>query len=293
MGSTNDALLLKVPRSPTALMQHLQLLVGRGHKFWCGGTIAPAKLAAFVQNKMAIRYPISRSVNGRSFDRRKGLAAVHFIAFPLADGNVAWWLLSDDGPGGLNDPAAPDAHVTRDAMSAGGHITFADYVLHYAHKKDLRTITDKRSGKKKKVLTDISTWTWALTDRVFNEVRAHIERTAARLDYGDEGIAGAAPKGLRGILLYQRSRPLFSGVRGQVLALHRIADDHWSRVRTLWLSRHPRYVARYGDKAGALRPINEVIHKHLPKMGRVLVYGDEPMRLRDLAASQAPPAASA
>ena len=276
-----DALLLKVARNLTALMQLLQLLVGRGCIFWCGGSISPIKLGAFVA-KMAARYLITRSVNGRAFDRRKGLATVHFIAFPLPDGNVAWWLLSDDGIGGLNDLRAPDAHVTQNAMSSGGHIVFGDYVLHYRHKKDLRTLKDKRTGKAKKILVDISTWTWSMTDRAFNEVRANIERTAAKHDYGDEGIGEAAPKGLRGILFFQRSRPLFSGVREQVLGLHRLARDHWARVRPLWLSRHPKYVARYGDNAGALRPLNEVIHKFLPKMARIRVYGDEPRRVKDL-----------
>jgi hypothetical protein len=51
---TPDLLALRVSRSETALLQLLQLLVGReGHRWWCGGTIAAGKLAGFGANMVA------------------------------------------------------------------------------------------------------------------------------------------------------------------------------------------------------------------------------------------------
>ena len=40
MKASDAALLIKIPRNQTVLMQHLQLLVVRRHYWWCGGTIS-------------------------------------------------------------------------------------------------------------------------------------------------------------------------------------------------------------------------------------------------------------
>ena len=143
MKAADAALQIKIPRNKTVLMQLLQLLVFRRHYWWCSGIIDAAKLGGFVA-KMAVRYPLTRTARGRAYDRTRGLAAMHFVAYPLANGLVAWWLLSDDGTGGLNDPATPDAHVATNAMASDGHITFTDYVLHYAHKKSPRHLPVNR-----------------------------------------------------------------------------------------------------------------------------------------------------
>lgn len=174
-----SALDLPVPRNLTALLQHLQRLIGiEGHQQWCGGTIAVDKLPAFVR-KMEQRYPIRRTTRERSYDRRRGRAVMHMIVYPLdharcellrtsadtasspvdilaptqphdiardsADGTVAWWLVSSTGAGGLLDALMPDAHVSRDAMSATSHITFRDYVLLYASKRELRRVSTNRA----------------------------------------------------------------------------------------------------------------------------------------------------
>lgn len=281
MRAADAALLIKVPRNKTVLMQHLQLLVFRHHNWWCGGTIDVSKLRGLVA-KMAGRYPLTRTARGRTYDRTKGLAAVHFIAYPLQNGLVAWWLLSDGGKGGLNDPATPDAHVAKNAMAADGHIAFTDYVLHYAHKKSLRSLPDKKTGKNKIVLKDVSTWTWKLSDAALNETKASIEQAAANFEYGAEGALGGRPKGILGILACQRSRPLFSGVRNQVIDLHRHADSHWGRVKKKWQGQHTALCLVDGNRAGELRPLREVMGRHLPKMVRIAVYGDDPKNIGDL-----------
>lgn len=282
MRAADAALLIKVPRNKTVLMQQLQLLVFRGHYWWCGGIVNSEKLGGFIA-KMAVRYPITRTARGRAYDRTRGLAAVHLIAYPLADGLSAWWLLSDAGKGGFTDPAAPDTHVARNAMDADGHITFTDYVLHYAHKKAPRHLPDRKTGRDKLVLKDVSTWTWKLSDVAFNETKKSIEQAVANFEYGAEGTHGGRPWGLLGILVCQRSRPLFSGVRTQVIDLHRHADAHWGRVKKKWKGQHSALCLVDGSRAGELRPLKEITSHHLPKMARIAVYGDDPTTIGDLA----------
>lgn len=281
MKAADAALQIKIPRNKTVLMQLLQLLVFRRHYWWCSGIIDAAKLGGFVA-KMAVRYPLTRTARGRAYDRTKGLAAMHFVAYPLANGLVAWWLLSDDGKGGLNDPATPDAHVAKNAMASDGHITFTDYVLHYAHKKSPRPIPDKKTGKEKLVFKDVSTWTWKLSDTALNETKASIERASANFEYGTEGTHGARPSGVLGILVFQRSRPLFSGVRNQVIDLHRHADSHWGRVKKKWQGQHSVHRINDKNRAGELRPLREIVAHHLPKMVRIAIYGDSPKTIGDL-----------
>lgn len=280
MSDPKAVLDLMVPSSKTTLMQHLQTLVLRGNFWWVGGVIAPEKLAGLVA-KLAQRYPVTRPERGRTYDRSLRLAAVHLVTYPTAAG-VAWWLLSSEGKGGLADPASADHNAAKHAMAADSHIHFEDYVLLYAHKKDARTIKDARTGREKKVLKDCSTWTWKLDSKAYNEVATALAREVSALVYGDD--TNDAPYGVRGLLCYQRRRPLFSGVRSQVLELHREALTLWARVRPIWLDRHPQLAKAYGDNAGSLRSLREVTSKHLPKMTRFKVFLDEKRTIRTLTA---------
>ena len=307
--SIQSALDLPIPRSLTALLQHLQRLVGREqHRFWCGGTVPVQKLEAFV-NKMQDRYPIARTVRGRSYDRRRGRAPMHLVVYPLEfrwcadsgtrtrtqkgtprvrtaasgeDQRVAWWILAGEGVGGLHDASVPDAHISRDAMSADGHITVLDYVLLYAHKRQPNSVLDSRTGQPRRIYKDCSTWTWKLRSEVLAELRNEIDECCARLEYGSESSSDRRGWGLRGMLESQRSRPLFSGVRTQVLDLHRHARDAWESRRPLWCALHPDLLHRYGEFAGALKPIKTIVSDDLPKMTRTQIYDQPPHRIRDL-----------
>jgi hypothetical protein len=266
------AMAMPIPRSATALMQHLQLLVGReGYRHWCGGVLPPAKLAGLVA-KFAVRYPISATARQCSYGRSRGRAAVKFVAF-LRDGGVHWWLLSSNGLGGLADAGMVDAHVARDANAADSHIEFGDYVLLHATKKEPREIADGRTGRVKTVLKDTSTWTWKLRAPVMSEIRVGIRECCEQLSYGAEDSAGRRGWGLRGLLSAQRERPLFSGVRTQVIELHREGRDAWNTRRASWLMRFPGHARQFGERAGRLVPVEEVV-RGLPKMRRLPVYDD-------------------
>jgi hypothetical protein len=311
-----SALDLPIPRNLTALLQHLQRLVGiEGHLRYCTGYCPLPKLGTFI-DKMAARYPLTRSTRERAYDRKRGLAAVHLIVYPagglrgspsrrsgvfaLGDAShwnekiveelrrrvdtaqVAWWIVSSDGVGGLTDPEAPDVRVAKDAMLAESHITYEDYVLLYAHKRSPRKIIDGRSERTKTIYKDESTWTWKMRGDVCRELRALIDECCTDLDFGSEPSAAGAGRGLQGLLHAQRSRPLFSGVRTQVLELEKYARDEWARRAPLWRATHPHIAAQLGGAAGELKSMRELLTAYLPKMVRHPVYEEPPLRIRDL-----------
>lgn len=276
MKLTETILDVPVPRNKTALMQHLQNLVLRGSCWWVGG-IVPRHKFQNLALKFAGRYPLLRNERGRTYDRSKGLAAVHFVAFPVENG-IAWWLMSTSGRNGLADENSPDYHVAQNALAANGHIVFGDYILLYAHKKDARTVLDAKSGREKQIIKDCSTWTWKMTSHAYAEVTFAIKREVAALNYGDDSTQGNF-YGLRGVLGFQRRRPLFAGVRAQVIQLHRLADRDWSAIKKTWIARHRKLAERYGDNAGKLLPINEITNKHMPKMVRIKIFATETIRV--------------
>lgn len=184
--------------------------------------------------------------------------------------------------GGLADPGAPDAHVACNAMLSDQHVVYEDYVLVYAHTESPREITDRRSGRKKQLLKETSAWTWKMRGDVVREVRAMIDECCSNLDFGWEPTSHARGRGLQGLLYAQRSRPLFSGVRTQVLEAERYARDEWKPRAPLWRAMNPRAVEQRGPSAGELRAINELLTSCMPKMIRQPVYEDPPLRIRDL-----------
>jgi len=291
--STHSPLELLVPRNGTAVLQHLQRLVGReGHQRWCGGKVIPTKVPAFLE-KMAGRYPILRNTRERSYDRHRGRAVVHLVVSPqfgiaahTPSPTLKWWLLSGHGAGGLADPASPDAHVTRDAMSGNGHIQVHDYVLMYATKRQSHEVTDRRSGDTRRIWTDTSSWTWKIQQSVLAEVRSAIESCCKALELGEEPNTEHAGWGLRGLLAAQRARPLFSGVRNQVIDLHKHAAEIWARHRGAWISAHPQVSRRLGPHAGGLPSIADVIARDLPTMRQLKIYETPPRSIRDLLAFQ-------
>jgi len=280
MKRIHNPLSLEVAQNLTGHLQLLQTLAGRdGYRFWVGGLLPPAKLAGLAQ-KFAERYPILAGNNRRAYDTKNGRASVRFLAFPDGD-MVAWWLVSTEGKGGLADSTSIDFKSARDATRTDSHITCGDYVLVHATKLSPRVV------KGKKIVKNVSTWTWKMKPEVYNGACALIEQFAKNLEYGDEGDeeTGRRAYGLRHYLALQRRRPLAAGVRNQVIELHRHADSVWGNVRKQWIGRHTELAKKYGKSAGALRPLNQVIHNHLPLMVRIKVYGDAPRTIGDLLAT--------
>jgi hypothetical protein len=198
------------------------------------------------------------------------------------DAEVMWWLISDRGTGGLADPSVEDHRVSRDAMSAGGHVSVSDYVLHYAHKKTPVDILNRHTGRTKTLLKDTSTWTWSLNKEVIAEVKAAIRTCCNQLDFGALPQADRPGRGLQGLLHAQRQRPLFSGVRTDVLQLEKYARECWRSLAPRWRAQHPGITAELGKAAGELPSLSELLRTQMPKMTYRRIYNDPPLRVRDL-----------
>lgn len=284
MTTLSSPLDLAVPKNKTALMQHLQLLVGREeYRKWCGGFVSREKFPAFAE-KMSRRYPILRNARGRSYDRKRGLAVMHLIAYPV-DERIQWWLISDDGTGGLADFSSEDAKVSRDAMASDGHVSFGDYVLLYASKKEYRKHPMATSTASKGFYKEVSTWTWKLRAEVMKELRASVEECCANLEFGDAGTAHKQGRGLSGLLASIRRRPLFSGVRNQVHDLHIEATQLWRRYRQHW--QKTQRASGSTDIAEFATP--SIVGKNFPKMRRITVFDEPAIRMRDICNSNKPP----
>lgn len=236
MGSVLD---LRIPRNLTAAMQLLQRLVGREHlQRYCQGTISCERLASFLY-KMSDRYPaIARNARQRSYDRARGRAVMHMVIVISnqsdecsAPVKVHWVLLSSEGFGGLADPQSHDHAVSRDAMAASTHLELDEYVLLYAHKLVLSNSREDgpRIGRRR-ALKGTSTWTWRIRGDVLRQLRAAIDECCERHQLGVESTSEQPGSGLRGLLAAQRHRPLFAGVRSQVIDLQRYAIDRWRRL---------------------------------------------------------------
>lgn len=287
--SVHSPLELLVPRNGTAVLQHLQRLVGReGHQRWCGGTIPLLKVPRFLE-KMADRYPILRNTRERSYDRHRGRAVVHLVMSPplgtpahSPSPALLWWLLSDGGTGGLADPASLDAHVARNAISGAGHIQVHDYVLMYATKRQPHVVVDRRTGAKRRIWTDSSTWTYKIQKSIVSEIKTCIRTCCAELKFGANPTPERAGWGLRGLMAAQRARPLFSGVRNQVIELHEYAQEEWARRRPAWVAAHPRLSGQADNLAGRLCSLEEIMSHHLPTMRQLKTYDTPPRSIQEL-----------
>jgi hypothetical protein len=244
----------KIARNKTAFLQLVQLYVARGgHYYHISGLIAPAKMPTFAA-KMIDRFPaLVSSARSRAYARQRGRASLHFLAYAHRDGKLFWVVVSTVGTGGLCDPQAAVGEAPKDATRRDGKIEFEDYELVYAHK--LFRDSDKKTRS-------TSTWTWRLREPIYSEIVAALEHETAH--YNARGVVG--------VLAAQRRRPLFSGTRKQVVALHKKAGELWGRV-------HPQWQARHG---GAGWPLPDWRHLGLPVMPRLKCYDDPPQTLADL-----------
>lgn len=285
-----SALELPVPRNSTATLQLLQRLVGReSHRHWCGGIIQSVKVPGFLE-KMSERYPaILRNERGRSYDRTRGRAAMHMIVFPPIGSDppeplpmLQWLLISSDGAAGLADLNSHDFHVAQNAMSSSGHLTVGDYVLIYGTKKQPRSVRDRRSGVERTIWHQTSTWSWRIRGEVLSEIHAAIRTCCRELQFGAEPSPESGGRGLCNLLAAQRRRPLFAGVRNQVVDLYRMADEAWSPYRQAWIASHSSIAREFGQQAGRILSVRDLTKYHLPTMSQLRMYSEPPTTIRDL-----------
>jgi hypothetical protein len=264
---------VRVPRNLTATLQLIQLFVISAHTFWINGTVKVDRWELFLR-KMAGRYLLDRSERMRVYDRQHARASVHLVARPSADGRkVQWMLLSTEGKGGLLDMEVSPLEKPGNARLAEGRLTWGDYELVYASKKWVETYqATARSGKTKerRVLRRGSTWTWRITQEAARGVSAAIVDACASMD----------PFTVRNVLEHQATRPLFAGVREQVVQFGQQAREAWRPRHNDWLAQQkPALQVIYIEMDQLLKPR---AFKDLYIMTKIKVYGEVPVMVYDL-----------
>ncbi len=260
---------VKVPRTQTGTLQLIQLYVISGHTYWVGGFVPTDRWEGFLL-KMAARYRLDRSERMRVYDRQHEKASVHLVAVLNEDKRkVRWMLLSTAGAGGLLDKAVSPTEQPGDALKADGRLVWADYELVYANKK--WTETQMVKGNARKVVKQDSTWTWRITPEAARGVGAAIKEACASMD----------PLAVRNVLKYQVMRPLFAGVRQQVVEFGQHACVEWLPFHKRWLKAQSEHFQQgYKDIEKLLKPPKR---EALPFMTRMKVYHDVPVYVADLA----------
>jgi len=264
---------VRVPRNLTATLQLIQLFVISAHTFWIGGTVVIDRWELFLR-KMAGRYKLDRSERMRVYDRQHARASVHLVARPSADGRkVQWMLLSTEGKGGLLDMEVSPLEKPGNARLAEGRLTWGDYELVYASKKWVEAYrATARSGKTKerRVLRRGSTWTWRITQEAARGVSAAILDACASMD----------PFTVRNVLEHQATRPLFAGVREQVVQFGQQAREAWRPRHNDWLvQQKPALRVTYCEIDRLLKPH---AFKDLYIMTKIKVYDDVPVMVYEL-----------
>jgi hypothetical protein len=210
----------------------------------------------------------------RVYDRQHARASVHLVARPSADGRkVQWMLLSTEGKGGLLDMEVSPLEKPGNARLAEGRLTWGDYELVYASKKWVETYqATARSGKTKerRVLRRGSTWTWRITQEAARGVIAAIVDACASMD----------PFTVRNVLEHQATRPLFAGVREQVVQFGQQACEAWRPRHSDWLARQkPAFQVSFKEIDWLLKPRE---FKDLYIMTKIKVYGEVPVMVYEL-----------
>jgi hypothetical protein len=149
----------------------------------------------------------------------------------------------------------PDARVSHDALAAEHHIRVRDYVLMRRGKR-IPVRSKVCGGAERTTWRETTTLTWSMDADAMNSIYSRIDACCRR------GF------GVGNLLAEQRRRPLFAGIRGQVIQLHRYARDEVCRVSP--------------QQRGGLLDMRALVTEYLPKMIRVPVYDDLPRRVRDV-----------
>ena len=139
-------------------------------------------------------------------------------------------------------------------------------------------LIDKRTGDHRSIWKSSSTWTWKLRATVKAEIRSAIIDCCRNLKPGREPAGDRLGYGLLGLLAAQRQRPQFSGVRNDVIELHRFARETWLAHEPRWLAQR---TAHNSIPEPVLRPLNDVLATELPLMRRIRVFDEPPRRLAD------------
>ena len=231
---------MKLYRNRSALMQGLVLQVSRGYVYYVAGQV-PASKALRVAAKFHQNYGALASPQARQAARRRGRdqPISRLFMHPADDGvSYDWWILA---PRPLQGETMLDARDRRQRIKVA---------------ERYEIVLRPRPGSPK-------AWTWQLVRDEKEALEAAVERDAKRRD----------AYAIQELISRLTNMPMFSGVRSDVAALIRLADQTWKR--------HHRGAATYVQRLirGSGRANTLTLPRELPVMRRISSYDDPPTTL--------------
>jgi len=205
---------IRIPRNETAHLQWIQRLAMTGHVYWCGDSAPRDRFPNLIG-----KYPslaLRADAPARAYRKRTKRASVHMVvspAFLTPDAaRIPWLMLSTGGRDGLEGAHAPPAPV-KDLRTREGRITARNGFYEFVR-------AEKRVRDSPKRDMTMTTWTWRLTWRRYQEPLAWLTEAAKQRDRS----------GLEARFDALSQMPLFAGIRRQLCRLHtetnRVLSQH-------------------------------------------------------------------
>jgi hypothetical protein len=193
---------MQIHAHKTGTMHALITAVARGYTYYIRGDVPAGRVNTF-RDKFHERYLVDLTPHQRHQRHRQGLGNARLFLHPsYTEPTFSWWLLLTEG-----------AHPAR------------------ASEKGICNLTDKRQrlcfqGQYEAVLRPAPgatpRWTWRLTTPYYEDLSSQLQRAIRnRKDH----------KELEAVLRSIHRLPGFRGVRGQVMALRKLAEGEWRRVK--------------------------------------------------------------
>lgn len=183
------------------LMQQISDHVRNGYRWWISGTVPLARASAWAEKARTL-YRTDEDRNRRARARKLGRGSAYLLVYPLdrsIDTNrLGWLLLVTDGD--------HVAHRLEKLRRAEDHpVEIFGYTL----------VREPRAQSASPV------WTWRMNRESYHAWRERIIDAVRRGSEFD----------VRQVLRTLQGAPGFSGIRGQVKALHRLLRYEWAAAR--------------------------------------------------------------
>lgn len=188
--------------------KYLLRMVPNGHRFWTSGVIDSGKLDG-LKEKFAELYGTRLPSWKKHWRKQQGLANALAVAVRYPPERhigglfkkARWFLIATEGLAPVHEQ-----EKLQDAWSAGGRVTWNDYLLN-------QTTRPRAHGGGLH-------WSWWMKPTVVKELTAY----AASL------VKAGEAEMLRQFFAMQRARPMHSGIRSQVGRLIKGTHKHWTRM---------------------------------------------------------------
>lgn len=186
----------------TGTMHALVTAVARGYTCYISGEVAAGRVT-YLCEKFQDRYLTDLSPSRRQTRQRQGLGNARLFLHPsYTEPTFSWWLLLTEGP-----------HPAREAEKA---------ILDARDKRQRLGFQGNFEAVVRPAPGGAPRWTWRLTTPFYEDLSSRLQRSIRH---------GRDPREAEAVLRTIHRLPGFRGVRGQVMALRKLADGEWRRVK--------------------------------------------------------------